>query len=216
MAKKKKLTALDLPVLVLDVETRKSSLDVGGWKNKANMGISVAVTYDSASCLFTTWSEDSVGALVKELYYAKAVVGHNLIDFDYHVIQGALKRASGVPIEIAHLRNMPVAEWPQEIHTIDLMQFIKQDCGHKVSLDALAHGTLAKQKSGHGLQAVELWKESKLTELNDYCKQDVYLTWELYKWGITKGTYWWITKQNKPKWGTALWRKYAESLANRL
>jgi DEAD/DEAH box helicase domain-containing protein len=43
-----------------------------------------------------------------------------------------------------------------------LLDDIKNKIGRRISLDILLKATLQKQKTGHGLQAVEFYKEGKL------------------------------------------------------
>jgi DEAD/DEAH box helicase domain-containing protein len=207
--------ALKLPVLVLDIETRQSAQEVGGWRNKQAMEISVAVVYDNETNTYESYGEEEIGALMTKLTSGKPVVGFNLIDFDYHILAGAMRRAKSLPIDVAYLARQLIMDWPEHIPTIDLLQFIAQDAGRKISLDSLAQATLKAEKSGSGLEAIELWKNGEIEKLTAYCQQDVDLTYALYIWGLNRGTYWWFTKDYKVKWGYATWLdtviKYAQT-----
>ena len=70
-----------------DLETKRSANDVGGWNNKAEMGMSVGVTYSSAKGKYTIYAEKNVSELVDELLAADLVIGFNHISFDYEVLQ---------------------------------------------------------------------------------------------------------------------------------
>jgi len=43
---------------------------------------------------------------------------------------------------------------------------------------------LEKKKTGHGLEAIDFYKEGKWEELEKYCMADVMLTKELFDYGI--------------------------------
>ena len=51
-------------------------------------------------------------------------------------------------------------------------------------LQSLAEATLGRGKSGHGLQAVDWWKEGKIDKVREYCIDDVRLTRELYDYAL--------------------------------
>ena len=52
---------------------------------------------------------------------------------------------------------------------LDLLEEIHRSLGYRVKLDDVAQATIGMGKTGHGLQAVEFWKEGKIKELADYC-----------------------------------------------
>ena len=47
--------------------------------------------------------------------------------------------------------------------------------------------TLKKGKSGHGLEAIRLFRQGKMDELKKYCLDDVRLTKEIYEYGVKHG-----------------------------
>ena len=49
--------------MVLDVETRRSAAEVGGWNRADRMGVSVAVLYDSQGDAFVEYGQDELAAL---------------------------------------------------------------------------------------------------------------------------------------------------------
>ena len=57
---------------------------------------------------------------------------------------------------------------------------IYQRLGYRISLDHLALVTLGRKKTADGLQALKWWKQGKLKEIVDYCKQDVKITNDLF------------------------------------
>lgn len=152
-----------------DLETRRSSDDVGGWGHIADMGLSVAVTYSSTEHRYHVYTEDTVQELIQELLASGLVVGFNVLRFDYVV----LSAYTDVQLD--------------QLLTIDMLDSIYQRLGFRISLDDLARVNLGISKSGHGLQAVDWWKESNVDAITEYCRQDVTITKELYELGRGQG-----------------------------
>ena len=148
--------------MVVDVETRRSAQEVGGWHKAHDMGVSVAVLYDSASDAYFPFEQDALPEMFDLLARAERVVGFNIISFDYAVLQGFAR---------FDLRSLP---------TLDILVHVHRQFGRRVSLDALANATLGSAKSASGMQALRWWKEGKLTEITRYCKKDVEITRDLY------------------------------------
>ncbi len=155
--------------MVLDVETRYSAAQVGGWHKAHAMGVSIAVVYDSAEKVFLRYTQEELPAMFARLQKAEAVIGFNIARFDYAVLQ---------PFCDYSLKNLP---------TIDLLDKIKQKLNYRVSLDNIASATLGTQKSADGLQALQWWKEGKLDLIGDYCEKDVDITLQVYKYGLEHG-----------------------------
>ncbi len=74
-----------------------------------------------------------------------------------------------------------------QIPQLDMLAEIYKSLGYRIKLDSVAAATIGTKKSGHGLQAVQWWKEGKIKEITDYCMQDVKVTKEVYEFGQTKG-----------------------------
>ena len=64
--------------------------------------------------------------------------------------------------------------------TIDLLQEVEKSLGYRIKLDDVAQATLGVGKSGHGLMAVEYWKNGEIEKLKEYCLQDVRVTRDIY------------------------------------
>ena len=69
--------------------------------------------------------------------------------------------------------------------------------------------TLGKKKTGHGLQAIELYKEGKWEDLKRYCLDDVMLTKELFEFGAEKGEIMYLNEKGKVSISVE-WKKYLE------
>ncbi|MDR3073615.1 MAG: DEAD/DEAH box helicase [Deltaproteobacteria bacterium] len=155
---------------VLDVETRYSAQEVGGWNRADAMGISVAVLYDSGPGEFIAYTQDEIPKLAARLREMELVVGFNILRFDYAVLG---PHAPGVS-----WRDFPTLDMLAEIHT---------RLSYRISLDNLARSTLKTQKSADGLQALAWWKEGAVDKIEEYCRQDVAVTRDLYLFGRENG-----------------------------
>lgn len=156
--------ALPQRYMVLDVETRRSAAEVGGWNRCDRMGVSVTVLYDSKTG-FSAYEQDALPELFSRLKEADLVIGFNILRFDYAVLQ---------PFADYDLRTLP---------TLDMLMEVKKRLSYRVSLDNLARATLDAPKSADGLQALKWWKEGNLTAITEYCRKDVELTRDIYLHG---------------------------------
>lgn len=158
--------------MVLDVETRRSAAEVGGWHKADRMGVSVAVLYDSLDDAFHTYEQDELdtpGGLFDRLRQADLIVGFNILRFDYKVLQ---------PFAGSALAALP---------TLDMLDTVKQRLAYRVSLDNLAKATLGAPKSADGLQALQWWKEGRISDIAAYCRKDVELTRDVHRFGRDHG-----------------------------
>jgi DEAD/DEAH box helicase domain-containing protein len=71
--------------------------------------------------------------------------------------------------------------------TIDLLEEVSNHLGYRLSLDRLAEQTLGKNKSADGLQALRWYKEGKIKEICEYCRQDVEITRDLFYYCLENG-----------------------------
>lgn len=155
--------------MVLDVETRRSAAEVGGWNRADRMGVSVAVLYDSQGDAFIEYGQDELAALFERLKEADLVIGFNNARFDYAVLQ---------PFAPYDLRSLP---------TLDMLAEVKKRLSYRVSLDNLARATLDAPKSADGLQALQWWKEGNVAAIAAYCRKDVEITRDIYLFGHREG-----------------------------
>jgi DEAD/DEAH box helicase domain-containing protein len=155
----------DLRYGVLDIETRRSAEEVGGWNMAQRMGVSCAVLYDSKSDKFHTYTQDQVQELCFHLEKLDLIIGFNIIRFDYKVLSG---------LSSFNFSNLP---------TLDLLMEVHKVLGYRLSLDHLAGQTLECKKSADGLMALKWWKEGKMEKIIKYCTQDVRVTRDLYRYG---------------------------------
>ena len=161
-------------VVVLDLETKRGPDEVrGGWKNARSMGASVVGVYHYHGRRFESYRSDQPGRfdeLATSLQAADLVIGFNLIGFDLQVLAGALR-----------------GDWVTELPALDLLVLVQEALGHRLRLDDLAHATLGREKSGHGKEALELYRRGDWQRLERYCLEDVRITRDLYEFAKRRG-----------------------------
>ncbi len=155
----------DIRFGVLDLETRRSAAEVGGWGNASRMGISCVVVYDSKKDDYIEYLGDEIPKLTEDLKKFDLIIGFNILRFDYAVLKG------NSPFDF---HSLP---------TLDMLTEIHKKLGYRLSLDHLGQNTLGIKKSADGLLALKWWKEGKIREIINYCRQDVKVTKDLYLFG---------------------------------
>ncbi|MCK7473071.1 MAG: hypothetical protein MZV49_05355 [Rhodopseudomonas palustris] len=95
---------------------------------KADMKMSIGVTFSTASGEYKIYDEAHVQDLIRQLMRADLVVGFNILNFDYAVL-GAY-----TPLDIS------------QTPTLDLMVDLEAKLGHRLSLDVVAKATLNAPK----------------------------------------------------------------------
>jgi DEAD/DEAH box helicase domain-containing protein len=150
---------------VLDIETQRSAKEVGGWHHAARMRVSCAVLYDSQSDNFFEFVEGQLPMLLNHLQQLDQVIGFNIKRFDYRVLSA--------------YTDMDFGQLP----TLDILEKVKDQLGYRLSLDHLASVTLAAEKTASGLDALRWWREGKMANILAYCRSDVAITHDLYRFG---------------------------------
>ncbi len=156
-------------IVVFDLETRLSADEVGGWQNTHLMRIAVGVAHDSIDDSYKVFYEEDADGLLALLRSADLVVGFNSAKFDYAVLSG--------------YTDEPLGSLP----TFDILQEIYKEHGFRVGLGNLAENTLGVGKSADGMQSLVWFREGKLDLVTDYCKQDVKVTRDIFRFGLENG-----------------------------
>jgi len=170
------VNASDIRFCILDIETQRSAEEVGGWHRADMMKISCAVLYDSRENQYFEFLDNQVDLLVEHLKKSDLVVGFNIKRFDFRVLGG--------------YSNFNFNQLP----TLDILEDVHNRLGYRLSLDHLAKVTLGRKKTANGLQALRWWKQGRIREIIDYCKADVEITRDLFRFGRTNG---YLLFQNK-------------------
>lgn len=155
--------------IILDLETQKSFDEVGGRDKNHLLKVSVAGVYSYQKNQYLCFSEDQLYKLGEILAAADQIIGFNIVNFDYQVLQ---------PYMNFELKDIP---------TLDILTEVEKLIGHRVKLDNLASMTLGFGKSGDGLEALKLYRQGRMDELKKYCLDDVKITKELYDYACKYG-----------------------------
>jgi len=151
--------------IVFDLETKNIFQEVGSHDPTA-LDMSIVCIYESATDTYMSFLEEELHKLWPIIERADMLIGYNSDHFD-------------IP-----LLNKYYHGDLSKIKSLDLLKEIRESLGRRVSLDQVAEGTLGQKKSGHGLQAIQWWKQGDIESIRKYCLDDVRLTKEIYDYAI--------------------------------
>ncbi|MDL1872842.1 helicase [Deltaproteobacteria bacterium PRO3] len=166
--------------LVFDLETQKTFDEVGG-RNYEDLLISVLGAYRYDEDRYECFLEGELHRFENLLIDSPLIVGFNIRKFDFPVLQRYCK--------------IDTAKLPM----LDLMEDIANRIGHRVSLDSVALATLNIGKTGHGLDAIDYFREGKWDLLKSYCLNDVKITKEVYDYGLKHGHVYYMTRDGSDR-----------------
>lgn len=151
-----------------DVETQRRADEVGGWDRADLMLISIAVSFDEEAG-FKVWREKDTADMIKYMEKFDLVVSFNGNNFDSKVL--------------SHYGDVT----RMQERSFDVAEYLSARLKHRVRLDDVATATLQVGKSADGLQALEWWKEGRVDEIIEYCKQDVQVLMDVVRFGQDQG-----------------------------
>jgi DEAD/DEAH box helicase domain-containing protein len=131
--------------------------------------ISVCGIYSYDTDKYQIFREHELSKLSTILQTADQVIGYNIIDFDFQVLQPYL--------------NFDVKTIP----ALDLLVEIVKVIGHRIKLEDVAQATLGKGKSGSGMDALLYFKQGRWDNLEKYCLDDVKVTKQIYDYALKNG-----------------------------
>ena len=150
--------------IVLDLETQFKFQEVGYDVKK--LKISVVGIYNYANNNYLTYREDELPQLFNLLEHASFIIGFNIRKFDMMVLSSYYHGNTS------------------QFQLLDILEEVEKSLGHRLALDDLVRASLGFKKSGHGLLAIEHFREGRWDELCKYCLSDVKATKELYEFGL--------------------------------
>ena len=103
--------------------------------------------------------------LMTHLQRLQLVIGFNIKRFDYRVLSA--------------YTEMELWQLP----TLDILEKVKHRLGYRLSLDHLASATLDTAKTADGLDALRWWREGQMAKILAYCRSDVAITRDLFRFG---------------------------------
>lgn len=166
--------------IVLDIETRNTFQDVGAY-NPALLQVSLVGVYFYETDTFESFLEEDLPKLWPRLERSERIIGYNIVGFDMPCLQSYYT---------GEIMKLPM---------LDLMNEITSRIGFRPKLDDVAHATLGVGKSGHGLQAVEFWRNGEIDKLRSYCLQDVKITRDVYEYALANGEVRYTDRAGNPK-----------------
>ncbi len=152
--------------IVLDLETQKSFEDVGGRGKHHLMKVSVCGIYDYSQEKYLIYEEHELPKLGSILQSADQIIGFNIKQFDFAVLQPYL--------------NFDLNTVPH----YDILEEIEKVIGHRIKLESVAQGTIGSGKSGNGLEALLYYRNGRMDLLKKYCLDDVRVTKEVYDFAL--------------------------------
>ena len=211
-----------MPDIFYDIETKElldqSATDPDAAIRALNMSVGAAWCACHEAQFF-----HSTAALAEHLLAHERILGFSIIHFDNAVLAWSPERPiheSFDPVTGKHIIQKPLPDAPEELKkmldnkSFDLLADLEMRLGHRVSLRALAEGTLGKQKLASGPQAV-VWNRISATlrdklafaladvgdqegaarvnelgvwfqeRLEQYCLQDAILVKKIFEYGVT-------------------------------
>lgn len=158
----------DKRLVFYDVETQKRADEVGGWDRADLMLISIAVTFSEADG-FKVWYEKDTRDMIRYMSEFDLVVSFNGNNFDSKVL--------------SHYGDVSTLNQ----RSFDVAEYLSARLKHRIRLESVATATLGTGKSADGLLALQWWKEGRVDEIIEYCKQDVKVLKDVVEFGIEHG-----------------------------
>ncbi len=178
--------------LILDLETKHTFRE---FDDPQKLGISVVAVYDYATEKGQVFTEQELNNLFPLLEKASYIIGYNSRTFDLPVLQ---------------------AYYPGKVDSLsqfDILDSIREKIGRRIGLNDVAFATLNEKKTGHGLMAIDYYKEGKWDELKKYCLDDVMVTKKLFDYGIENKEIFYMNEMGKVSIPVD-WQKYMEDSGN--
>lgn len=174
--------------IVFDIETKDFYNDV------EKINIALVGIYDSLTGLYSSYLEEELPKLWPILEHSDMLIGFNSDHFDIPILN------KYYPGDLTKIRSL------------DILHEIKNSYGRRMRLDQLAEGTLGKNKSGGGRDAIDWWRAGEVEKVRSYCLDDVRLTKELYDYALAHNKL--IFKEggalNEINLDTSIWEKSKE------
>lgn len=177
-----------LDKLVVDIETKNSFADVGGQQNINRLSISIIGVYSYKRDQYFAFDEKEFPDFEKLMEESGAMIGFALKRFDIPVLQ----------VHFPHYNFSP-------FRILDILEEVELQRGHRISLDSLAQVNIGAGKTGHGLEAIDMYREGRIDELKKYCLNDVKITKDLYEHGMKNGKLIIPSKYSSPAFITLNW-----------
>lgn len=161
-----------------DIETRRLFSEAGGEINRLQLAVAALIVDDEPVRFF---EEEDVAGLFEALKEADQIVGHNVVRFDYAVLD---------PYAAFNVCREFLPK------TVDTLLEIKKKTGALVSLDNLALNNLGRGKTDSAKRMPILWRLGYCDKVKEYCAADVELVRDIYRKGKTERKLTYTHKEN--------------------
>lgn len=151
--------------IVFDIETKNFFSDVGK-NDPALLDLALVAIYDSLTDSYSSYLKEELVKLWPIIERADMLIGFNSDHFDIPLLN------KYYPGDLTKIKSL------------DILKKIKDSYGRRMRLDQLSEGTLGKNKSGVGADAMNWWKAGEVEKVRAYCINDVKLTKELYDYAL--------------------------------
>lgn len=154
-----------MSTIVLDIETKF----FGDERSLDEQEVAVAGIMDTdRGSVYEFFLQPELERLLDRLRVASTIVGHNILSFDYAVLEADSGR--NVRSEL-------------EEKTVDTLETIKEEHGRRVSLDELADATLGRRKDVVATGVPALWRQGRVLEVLNRNRSDVELSRDVFEFG---------------------------------
>jgi DEAD/DEAH box helicase domain-containing protein len=151
--------------IIFDIETKNLFEEVGS-NDPAALDISVIGIYDSSTDAYTAYTDKELKLVWPIIESADVLITYNGDHFDIPLLN------KYYPGDLSKIKSL------------DLLVEIRASLGRRLKLDSVAEATLGKKKIGHGLEAVEWYKQGEIEKIKKYCLEDVKITKEVYEYAL--------------------------------
>jgi len=154
--------------VVLDIETQNTFQEIGAYDH-SKLKISVVGVYFYENDEYRCYEEHELPQLWTRLERSGRIIGYNTRHFDFPV-----------------MNNYYAGDF-LTFPSLDILVEIEKALGFRLKLDDVAAASVGHRKTGHGLQAVEWWRNGEKEKVKQYCLDDVRVTKEVYEYGLKYG-----------------------------
>ena len=151
--------------IVFDIETM-NFFDTVASNDPAALDMSCVCIHDSETDKYSSFTQENLKELWPILEKADVLIGFNSDHFDIPILN---KYDSG---DLTKIKSL------------DLLKEVKNSLGRRIKLDSIAEGTLGRNKTGHGSDAMVWWKAGQKQKVIDYCIEDVRITKDIYEYAL--------------------------------
>ncbi len=147
-------------IVIIDIETKEPIADKNNIKA---LQVSLAGAIIDGTIQF--FIEENITEFFTLLDSAELIVGHNILAFDYIVLQ-------------QYTATDIIKKYTSK--TFDTFRILEKKTDRRISLNDLAERNLGISKLGKGIDAPQLFKDGKIDELKEYLAQDLRITEQIF------------------------------------